>query len=332
MKLTPEEQQKQILYRDARTTGKYDDIWQSVGKCVFCDLKEKYIFFEENGIVMTVSLFAYIDGQFMIIPRRHVRSTRELTQLEWETVRKFMYIAKKLIREVYDIKGMQFVQREGGITAQSTVEDHLHFQCTPFDAPDLAVWNYRKLKYTPLENVAKYKQARKKIIHHGTKFVEKYQKHTALPIVCDALIVNDKQEILFQERHGDQELVPNYITPPGGLVDRYDVPLEQELAREIKEETGLTTNSSELSLIASQPEDIKRVKQSPHLQLKYVQSTHVLRNTYLIEGVSSKVKLTPGDDCKELIWVPIKEVASHDRISPQIKHTVSRLSESSRAK
>lgn len=325
MKINPEEKQKQIQYRDARTNGQYDSIWQSVGKCVFCDLKEKYIFFEENGVVMTVSLYAYIDGQFMIIPRRHIRSTRDLTQIEWETVRKFMYIAKKLIREVHGIKGIQFIQREGGIVAQSTVEDHLHFQCTPFDAPDLAVWNFRKLKYTPLENVAKYKQARKKIIKHGTKFVEKYQKRTALPIVCDALLINDKDEILFQERQASQELSPNYITPPGGLVERYDLPLEQELCREIKEETGLTIEPSKLTLLSSQPEDIKYTKLSPHLKLKYVQATHVLRNTYYLRGLSHKTKLVAGDDCKNLLWIPIDEIADNKQISPQIKQTIEQL-------
>src|SRR5689334_4395408 len=141
MKLTPEEQAKQEHYRDARFTDNYDDIWQSVGKCVFCDLRDKYIFFEENNVVMTINLFAYIDGHFMIVPRRHIRSTKELTQLEWETVRKFTYIAKKLVREVHKVKGMQLVQKDGS-NAQSTVDQHLHFQCIPFDAPDLSVWNY----------------------------------------------------------------------------------------------------------------------------------------------------------------------------------------------
>ncbi|MGD0284754.1 MAG: hypothetical protein ABSB12_04140 [Candidatus Saccharimonadales bacterium] len=85
MKKKLSEQQKQIIYRDARFTKKYDDIWRSVGKCVFCDLNDKYIFFEENGVVMTISLYAYIDGHFLIVPKRHVRSTKELTQLEWDT-------------------------------------------------------------------------------------------------------------------------------------------------------------------------------------------------------------------------------------------------------
>lgn len=174
MSLTPEEQQKQEYYRDARTGGYYGKIWTSVGKCVFCDLRDKYIIHEENGMVLTVALFAYIDGNLMIVPRRHVKSVKELTEAEWETARKLMYIAKKIIRKVHGIKGLQYILRDGGIEAQSTVSDHLHIHIIPFDAPDLSVWNYRKLKYTPLEN-AELLRAEQKTIHKlSKKFEEKY--------------------------------------------------------------------------------------------------------------------------------------------------------------
>lgn len=167
------EHDKQILYRDARVKGKYDEIWQSVGKCVFCDLNEKYIIHEENGVVMTIALFAYIDGHFMIIPRSHARSVKDLTPSEWETMRKFMYIAKKMIREVHGIKGMQIIQKDGP-AAQSTVE-HLHFHCVPFDGPDLSVWNYRQLTNTPIENTDMYRARKEKIEKLSRRFAKKYQ-------------------------------------------------------------------------------------------------------------------------------------------------------------
>ena len=165
--------EKQIMYRDARVTGKYDEIWQSTGKCVFCDLKEKYIVYEENGIALTVLLFAYIDGHMMIIPKRHVKSVKELTPDEWETMRKMMYIAKKMIREVHGIKGMQIVQKDGA-AAQSTVE-HIHFHCVPFDAADLSVWNYRQLKNTPIENANLYKKHSDKMSKLAKRFSQKYE-------------------------------------------------------------------------------------------------------------------------------------------------------------
>jgi histidine triad (HIT) family protein len=177
MSSEPTEQQKQELYRDARVTGKYDSIWKSVGKCAFCDLRDKYIFHEEDGVVMTVALYAYIDGHFMIIPRRHVRSVKELTPSEWETMRKMMYIAKKLIRKVHGAKGMQIVQKDG-VEAQSTVE-HLHFHCVPFDSPDLSSWSYRQLGNTPLENANLYKKASEDITKLSKRFAQKYQDETA---------------------------------------------------------------------------------------------------------------------------------------------------------
>lgn len=174
MNVDPEEQKKQEYYRDARTEGYYGKIWTSVGKCVFCDLRDKYIIHEENGVVLVVALFAYIDGNMMIIPRRHVKSAKELTPEEWETIRKFMYIAKKIVRKVHKLKDIQYVLRDGGITVSSTVQDHMHVHCIPFDAPDLNVWNYRKLKYTPLENAELYRAQSKKIAELSQKFDDKY--------------------------------------------------------------------------------------------------------------------------------------------------------------
>lgn len=167
-----DDQEKQVYYRDARVTGSYDAIWQSVGKCVFCDLKQKYVIHEENGIVMTIALFAYTDGHFMIIPRRHVTSVKELSPDEWETVRKMLYIAKKLIRKTHGIKGMQLVQKDGA-DAQSTVE-HLHFHCIPFDDPSLSTWNYKQLKNTPIENAEIYRKESESIKKLSKRFSKKY--------------------------------------------------------------------------------------------------------------------------------------------------------------
>lgn len=189
MDLSPEEQKQQELYRDARTSGQYDKIWQTVGKCVFCDMRDKYVVYEENGVVITVALYAYIDGNVMIIPRRHVQSVKELTDEEWATMRKLMYIAKKMIRKVHGIRGVQYVIRDGGPTAQSTV-GHLHMHSIPFDAPDLSVWNYRKLKYTPLENANLYKAEAEEIAKLSQKFDEKYTEAPAAP--ADVI---DKKEV-----------------------------------------------------------------------------------------------------------------------------------------
>ncbi len=320
-KLTPEDQKKQELYRDARFTNQYDQIWQSVGKCVFCDLKEKYVIFEENGIVLTISLFAYIDGHCMIMPRRHVRSPKELTDLEWDTVRKFSYIAKKLIKDVHSVKGMQLIYKDG-VEAQSTVEHHLHFHCVPFDAPDLMEWNYRKLQYTPLENTNQYKQARKKIITSGAKFDKKYHQSHSLPIYCDVIILSSNREILFQERAESHKLSPDFLTPLGGKVESFTRTLQEELAREINEEAGITISPKDCTLLSSRVDTVKHTNVSKQLKATYPTTTVFLRNTYLLKNFDKNTKLTPGDDAENFVWIPINEIASHERISESTKEII----------
>lgn len=326
MKLTPEEQAKQEHYRDARFTDTYDDIWQSVGKCVFCDLREKYIFHEENGVVMTINLFAYIDGHFMIVPRRHIRSAKELTQLEWETIRKFTYIAKKLIRDVHMVKGMQLVQKDGS-NAQSTVDQHLHFQCIPFDAPDLSVWNYRKLKYTPLQNVALYKNARKKIIQADQKFDKEFRRAVAVQVICDAVIINDKNQVLLIERAENSVLLPPHDTTPGGHVDDFSKSFEEELAREVYEETGLQLDPAQFQLVASRPDQLTYAKKSTHLNASYSQKQQVIYNTYRVTGVKSNVKLAAGDDAKHIYWQDIDEAIVSPKLIPALHAAIKQAKE-----
>lgn len=321
--LSAEDQEKQIAYRDARFTDKYNDIWQSVGKCVFCDLRDKYIIFEENGVALIITLFAYIDGHCMIVPRRHVLSAKELTQLEWETMRKFMFIAKRVMRKQHGIRGMQFVQKDGS-EAQSTV-GHYHFHCIPFGSSELSTWNYQKLSNTPLENVEVYKKSRKKILETADKFDRKYHQPVALPIVCDALIFNTKNQILLQERAPGLTLEHDYLTLPGGLVEDFTKSFEQEAAREILEETGLVIKPADLQLLSSQIGNIKRLRTSKSLNAKYLQSDQFVWNTFKVKGIDPKVKLIANDDAQKLLWMSIDQAAEHPRISPDIKELLQKV-------
>ena len=170
--LSGEEQEHQIAFRDARVNGAYNDIWKSVGRCVFCEHDGHIVFYEENNVYMFVPSYAYIDGHILIAPQQHITSLKELTPGQWETMRKMFYIAKKMIREVHGIKGMQIIQKDGR-DAQSTVE-HLHVHCMPFDTPDFSTWNYRHLENTPFENAELYRDKLTKIKKLSKRFGEKY--------------------------------------------------------------------------------------------------------------------------------------------------------------
>lgn len=315
--LSPEDQKKQIAYRDARFTDQYDNIWQSVGKCVFCDLKDKYIIFEENNVALIITLFAYIDGHCMIVPRRHVLTAKELTQLEWETVRKFMYIAKRIVKSKHGVKGVQFVQKDGA-DAQSTV-GHYHFHCIPFGSTELSTWNFQKLKNTPLENVEVYKKSRKKIIETSSKFDRKYHQPTALPIICDALIFNTNDEVLLLRRIPTLQIHGITLTPPGGVVTNYNATLEQEAAREILEETKLKIIPEKLQLLTSSIGTLDRIRHSVHLNAKYLFHEQFLWNTYVFRGVNSNAELVAGDDAAEIVWMNRKKALTAADVSNEIK-------------
>jgi ATP adenylyltransferase len=315
---------KQIAYREARFTQQYDNIWQSVGKCVFCDLREKYIFFEENDVVMAVSLFAYIDGHLMIIPRRHIRTTKDLTEREWQTIRKFTYIAKKLIRQVHRVQGMQIIEKEGA-QAQSTVSEHIHFHCVPFDAPDLSTWNYRQLKLTPLENAQAYREAKTQIASLSSKYNTKYAQPSTLRIICDAIILNAQDEMLLQQRREGLKLDPDWLTLPGGTVSQFDQSLESELMREIAEETGVTFQPETATLIASRLSRLSYQRQEPHLNTRIVTTVPFLWNTYLINTALPPSAFTPGDDCANIEWIKRADASSHPRVSPEIRRLIEGL-------
>lgn len=174
--LTPQQQNQEEAYKTARVSGAYDKIWQTVGRCVFCDHDETqkhHEIYEENDVYMTVPAYAYVDGHLLVIPRRHVTSVKELTSVEWEAMRKMFYLAKKMIRDIHGIKGMQIVQKDGA-DAQSTVE-HLHFHCIPFDNPELSKWNFQELENTPYENAEKYLAKADKMKKLAKRFEKKYE-------------------------------------------------------------------------------------------------------------------------------------------------------------
>ncbi len=160
--------------KNPRINGEYAKIWQSVGKCVFCDLKEDFIIYEENDICLVQNKYPYSDGHLMAIPRAHISSPKELSAKQWNTIRKFNYLTKKLLKKVFDVKGMWTLIREGGEVAQMTVVDHLHVQFIPFSDPKLCTWKYSELKYTPKESIKKYKSEKKEILSLLKKFKEKY--------------------------------------------------------------------------------------------------------------------------------------------------------------
>lgn len=132
----------------ARTKGKYDEIAKNVGKCVFCDLKEKYIVAKDSGLVLTTNLFPYIDGHLLVIPKRHIKNYLDLSENEIMAYHRLAKKGLKLLREALDIDSVWFLLREGEQTGKTV--KHLHWQIMPF-VKGLVTWHYQEVRLAPEE-------------------------------------------------------------------------------------------------------------------------------------------------------------------------------------
>ncbi len=150
--------------KNARLRGKYDDIASGVDKCVFCDLKDKYILTEKKGLALTVNLFPYIDGQLLIVPRRHIESYSDVTPEEATTSFLLSQMAMTILREELGVKGVWVIVRDGDIGEESgkTVR-HLHWNVMPY-VPGLNTWNYQHLNITPLDLATKLRPVFEKML------------------------------------------------------------------------------------------------------------------------------------------------------------------------
>lgn len=132
----------------ARTKGKYDEFAKNVGKCVFCDLKEKYVVAEDSGLVLTINLFPYIDGHLLVIPKRHIENYLDLSENEIMAYHRLAKKGLKLLREALNIDSVWFLLREGEQTGKTV--KHLHWQIMPF-IKGLVTWHYQEAKLAPEE-------------------------------------------------------------------------------------------------------------------------------------------------------------------------------------
>lgn len=145
---------------NARLTGDYGDIWTNTGKCVFCDLREKYIIKELDDVVLTVNIFPYIDGHLLLIPRRHFEHFNDITEKEWTAIMKLSKLGLNLVKEVLNEDKCWILFRPPkGYKAGKTVT-HAHMHIIPY-YDELAVTQYKEIKIPPIDLAEKFRKASK---------------------------------------------------------------------------------------------------------------------------------------------------------------------------
>src|SRR3989344_7895936 len=83
---------------NARLLGKYHSIATNLDKCVFCDLRDKYVVTKTSGWVLTANIFPYINGQLLILPERHLENFRELSPKDIITSHDLIIKGTKLLK------------------------------------------------------------------------------------------------------------------------------------------------------------------------------------------------------------------------------------------
>ena len=142
--------------KNPRISDWYDRVVSSLDKCVFCDLKDKYIIAEEGGYVLSVNLFPYLDGHLLIIPRRHIEQFSEITADEWLAVRRLTNLGLAVLKKAFGIVDANVLYREGGVGSGKSL-GHLHFHIMPcipgfLDRNEKGIfYTYQELKLTPLD-------------------------------------------------------------------------------------------------------------------------------------------------------------------------------------
>ena len=109
-----------------------------------------------------------------------------------------------------------------------------------------------------------------------------------------AFILNNKGELLVAKR--GKEPAKGTLDLPGGFVDNNEN-AEEGMAREIKEETGLTVR----------PESAKYLFSIPNVYRYSGMDIHTLDFFFQVQ-VDDDVEVKAADDAAELQWVPLREV------------------------
>lgn len=136
--------------RTARTSAEYwyEKAWKEAGKCVFCDLKQKYIVAEKNNVVLAVNLYQYIDGHLMVIPRRHIETLEETNSNEWKAIFYLLNQGVRKLQERLKVEDVYILDRPlPGYRTGKTVT-HSHFHIIPYK-PELVSWHYQEIKIHP---------------------------------------------------------------------------------------------------------------------------------------------------------------------------------------
>jgi diadenosine tetraphosphate (Ap4A) HIT family hydrolase len=129
------------IYEENR--GKYRTLYKSKG-CNFCDaviLKDQEVKQLKGKYWRVLACkYPYMDGNLMIVPRRHVTQTEKLTTGEWAEFSEVLIKTQKLLGDLFKTKSFNIMLQLGPNSGGSV--RHLHWMIIPRPKKkNLSGWN-----------------------------------------------------------------------------------------------------------------------------------------------------------------------------------------------
>lgn len=133
-----------------------------VGDCRFCEMisSEEAMILNTNDMCVMINQHPYNVGHVMVLPRRHIKDTRELTDVELKNLYALVNKIMTVIEKTYPVNGFNIGMNLGNI-AGSTYE-HLHIQIVPRWMGDVGFMestaDTKIMKEAPEDTVKKLKE------------------------------------------------------------------------------------------------------------------------------------------------------------------------------
>lgn len=137
-------------FRNPRLDGNYENLAaeREAEKCVFCDLRPKYVITQNELATLTVNIFPYTNGQLLVIPHRHIVTLDEITNDEVLAIHDLSKFGANLLRDRLGIENFWLILRDGNSSGKTI--KHLHNNILPYN-PELNTWHHQEITIPPID-------------------------------------------------------------------------------------------------------------------------------------------------------------------------------------
>lgn len=119
----------------------YKRTFSDVSSCVFCDSDEalECQALEGDAWRVIVNRYPYMDGNVMIVPKRHVETTEELSREEWTEFGEVLSRTQRALTNAFGMTSFNIGMNLGPESGASIA--HIHWQVVPRKTKNITVLN-----------------------------------------------------------------------------------------------------------------------------------------------------------------------------------------------